>query len=191
MKKLVSVIMILCMLLTVAAAQADGLTSMRAAKTQIVVTEGYTAAVEVLPTPADASMNLVWESSDRSIATVDADGVITGVCEGNCNVIATDVTGRRISVQVRVEPVIAMTATPVAYYGTSSDARTTVVLKVVTKAAKLRGYGLKWVYLNADREVITGTYEYLRYNSYEYSTISGEDLVESSDLFRPGRKMTQ
>ena len=50
-----------------------------------------TATIGVTYTPADASdKTLTWASSDTTIATV-ADGVVTGVAVGNCNVTASKV----------------------------------------------------------------------------------------------------
>lgn len=65
--------------------------------------EQISVAAEVLP--ADASVpGLVWSSADESIATVDANGVVTGIARGNARIVAaaTDGSNVRASVSVRV-----------------------------------------------------------------------------------------
>jgi uncharacterized protein YjdB len=45
-------------------------------------------------TPADAAnQNVTWESSNEAIATVDAEGNVTGVAEGSCDVTVTTEDG--------------------------------------------------------------------------------------------------
>lgn len=38
---------------------------------------------------ADHPVSYIWESSDESVATVDENGIVTGVSEGNCTISAT------------------------------------------------------------------------------------------------------
>lgn len=44
-----------------------------------------TASVE----PSDASEPVVWSSSDKNVATVTSDGVVTPIADGDCNITAT------------------------------------------------------------------------------------------------------
>ena len=43
---------------------------------------GETEQLAVIATPADADINLIWESHDTSVATVNASGLVTGVSPG-------------------------------------------------------------------------------------------------------------
>ena len=53
-------------------------------------TEQLTATI----TPADAvNKNIVWSSSDESVATVDNTGLVTYVDRGNCTITVTAVDG--------------------------------------------------------------------------------------------------
>ena len=47
--------------------------------------------------PTNAVQNVTWSTSDSSIATVDANGVVTGVAAGNVNIIATSTADSTIS----------------------------------------------------------------------------------------------
>lgn len=52
---------------------------------------GKTLKLKAEPVPADATdaWEVVWASSDPSIATVDEEGVVTGLSEGDANITAT------------------------------------------------------------------------------------------------------
>lgn len=68
---------------------------------------GATRNLTVEFDPADTSDNIMWSSSDESIATVAA-GVVTGVAAGQVNVTATTDEGLTADVVVSVaepEPV--------------------------------------------------------------------------------------
>ena len=78
-----------------------------------------TAAIGVTYTPADASdKTLNWASSNTSIATVDANGVVTGVAVGTCNVTASKVISGST-----IERTCAVTVldNKAAHLGNSSD----------------------------------------------------------------------
>lgn len=52
-----------------------------------------TLALSVTRTPVAATTPVTWSSSDNNIATVDQNGVVTGVAEGNVVITATTATG--------------------------------------------------------------------------------------------------
>ena len=47
--------------------------------------------------PTNAVQNVTWSTSDSSIATVDSNGLVTGVAAGNVNIIATSTADSTIS----------------------------------------------------------------------------------------------
>ncbi len=55
------------------------------------VIEGYTGNLSAIFLPADTTdeRSITWSSSDETIATVSADGVVIGVAEGVCEITAT------------------------------------------------------------------------------------------------------
>ena len=62
--------------------------------TYIELTEGETAQLTVTIEPEDATdRSISWESSDEDIATVGADGTVTGISEGETVITATTVDG--------------------------------------------------------------------------------------------------
>lgn len=58
-------------------------------------------SVTILPSNA-SDKTLTWESSDKAIATVSADGTVTGVAEGIAVITATSVNGKKCSCAVSV-----------------------------------------------------------------------------------------
>ncbi len=67
---------------------------------------GQTTKLAVIVAPSDATNKGVnWSSSNEAVATVDADGVVTGVASGNATITATakDGSGVKASCTVTVE----------------------------------------------------------------------------------------
>ena len=61
-----------------------------------------TLTAEITPVGAD-NQNVTWTSSDGSVATVDANGVVTGVAEGNATItVTTEDGGFTATAEVRV-----------------------------------------------------------------------------------------
>ena len=54
-----------------------------------VVTVGESAALGTVMMPGSLDAEMTWTSSDESIATVDADGVVTGIAQGTATITAT------------------------------------------------------------------------------------------------------
>ena len=59
----------------------------------LYVEVGLTAKFTASILPAEAHQNVVWSTNDPSIATIDSEGVLTGVGIGFCKVIATPADG--------------------------------------------------------------------------------------------------
>ena len=84
----------------------------------ITVYKTGTATIGVTYTPADASdKTLTWASDDTSVATV-ADGVVTGVAVGTCNVTASKLIG---NVTVTRTCEVTVLNNKAAHLGTSAD----------------------------------------------------------------------
>ncbi len=89
-------------------------TSITVSPSKVTVIEGNTATVTATTTPSDATIQtFTWTSSDESVATVDFDGVITGVSKGTCYVYATSDDGNEIVGKVKVTVKAAVPATSV------------------------------------------------------------------------------
>ncbi len=58
---------------------------------EIAVVPNNSAKISAVVEPWGTDEGLIWESTDETVATVDANGVVTGVAEGSCYVIATSV----------------------------------------------------------------------------------------------------
>ena len=54
--------------------------------------------------PTDATINIEYASTDEEVATVNEEGIITGISEGSVTIIATDsITGKSASCNITVE----------------------------------------------------------------------------------------
>jgi uncharacterized protein (TIGR02145 family) len=63
-------------------------------KPTLTMGEGDEATLEVIFTPADATnKNITWENEDDDVATVDEDGLVTAVSEGQTTVTITSEEG--------------------------------------------------------------------------------------------------
>ena len=88
-----------------------------------------TAAATAVVEPATASQKVTWKSSDITIATVDAKGVVTGVSVGTVNISATTEVGALTNSTVCAVKVIAVT-------GVSIDPLTVSLAQGVTSQFK-------------------------------------------------------
>ena len=68
--------------------------SVSVSPTTVTLNVGATTALAATVLPADAdNKNVVWSSSNPAIATVNANGVVTAVAEGNCVITVTTLDG--------------------------------------------------------------------------------------------------
>ena len=89
--------------------------SIRLEEKSIILPRGYTWDMIAYVLPTDATMQRpVWTSSDKRVATVDSNGVITAVANGNCTVIAAaaDNRGARAIAYVQVRSFEAIITEP-------------------------------------------------------------------------------
>lgn len=76
---------------------------------------GETAKAEVKVGPDDANaIEYLWESSDETVATVDADGNVRGIAPGSCTVTVTVAEGVKDSITVTVPEDVKPEVTEIA-----------------------------------------------------------------------------
>ena len=66
---------------------------------------GSTLAIEAVVLPVSVStvdQTLIWTSSDETVATVDENGVVTGVSAGVVQITATDAKGNSDTITITV-----------------------------------------------------------------------------------------
>ena len=63
---------------------------------------GVSYQLEIISDPSGAQYTLTWESKDTSIATVDENGVVKGICAGTCEITATSDKGIQASCIVTI-----------------------------------------------------------------------------------------
>lgn len=108
MKRVLSVIMVLALAVClVAAAYAEGdvkIKSISPAEKKIALAPDVTWQAEVVFKPEDATNKaLEWKSSDEKVATVDENGVITGIKKGKCKITASTTDGSKKNAAISVE----------------------------------------------------------------------------------------
>ncbi len=82
---------------------ATDIESISFASSEQTVAQGATLTLEPTLTPADASRNIVWTSSDTSVATVDSNGVVSGIKSGSTVITATSAVDSSVSASVTVK----------------------------------------------------------------------------------------
>lgn len=90
----------------------QSVTSIKAAKSRLIIFAGKEGSVKMTVSPSDASnKTLKWSTADASVATVDQNGTVTGVRKGSTSITAqaTDGSGRKASFNVTVEPAVPIT----------------------------------------------------------------------------------
>ncbi|MBE6775511.1 MAG: hypothetical protein E7543_04900 [Ruminococcaceae bacterium] len=83
------------------------LKSFKLNKTSVSIKDGKTYTLKPTFTPSNASVkDLVWKSSDKSVATVSSKGVVKGVNPGKCTISCkSKETGKTVKVTVTVKKV--------------------------------------------------------------------------------------
>lgn len=76
--------------------------SVKVEKTSITLTQGAKYAQKLTFTPADVIKTMTWTSSDKSVATVNSEGVIQGVKIGTATITGTTTDGTKKSVSCKV-----------------------------------------------------------------------------------------
>ena len=92
-------------------------------KTELTLIEGETADLVATVTPDDAdNKNVIWSSSDESIATVDQDGKVTAVKEGVAVItVTTEDGGKTATCEVTIKKKEEPAPEPIPVVGVSLD----------------------------------------------------------------------
>ena len=96
-------------------------------KTELTVDAGRSAVLKATVLPKDTNnKNVVWASSDENVAKVNADGRVTGVTLGECEIICTDKKTGTVQASAAVhvqQPVtkVAFGEAPVVYAGETAQ----------------------------------------------------------------------
>ena len=68
----------------------------------LTVAIGMSQQLTAVPEPENAEYTLTWTSSDPTIATVDDQGLVTGIAQGECTITATSNNGIKASCKITV-----------------------------------------------------------------------------------------
>ncbi len=79
-------------------------TTVEFALPMVTLQAGNTATLKATVTPSGASETLSWISSNTGVATVDQNGVVTGVAEGTATITVTLQNGNSASCTINVRP---------------------------------------------------------------------------------------
>ena len=96
-------------------------------KTELTVDAGRSAVLKATVLPKDTNnKNVVWTSSDENVARVNADGRVTGVALGECEITCTDKKTGTVQASAAVhvqQPVtkVAFGEAPVVYAGETAQ----------------------------------------------------------------------
>ena len=96
-------------------------------KTELTVDAGKSAVLKATVLPKDTNnKNVVWSSSDENVARVNADGRVTGVALGDCEIICTDKKTGTVQASAAVhvqQPVtkVAFGEAPAVYAGETAQ----------------------------------------------------------------------
>lgn len=86
----------------------DGITSIIPEKTEVAVEKGRTSeSIKITTLPENAEFrDVVWTSLDESVATVDAEGRIRGIAEGETTIVVASRFDKNVKaeIKVKVEP---------------------------------------------------------------------------------------
>ena len=75
--------------------------SVKASAKSVAVGEKISLTAEIMPENA-TMQQVTWSSADERIATVDGDGIVTGVKKGNARIVATAADGSKVRANINV-----------------------------------------------------------------------------------------
>ena len=87
------------------------LTGLSFDQSSLTLNKGASATLTVIKTPSDATLRgeIVWTSSDKSVATINADGLVTAIDKGSANITAS-VDGCTATCKVTVNVIVPVSS---------------------------------------------------------------------------------
>ncbi len=125
---------------------------------------GNTVTLKATVTPDDASQEVEWSSSNDEIASVDSEGVVTAIAEGEVTITATATDGSGISGSIKLIVTVPVDAT-------------TITIKTPDKTALETGQTLKLIAIT-DPEDATGKISWQSDNT-EIATVDEQGNVKA------------
>lgn len=138
--------------------------SVTAKSLRAAVTQGKTVNLYATVNPSTAAnKNLVWSSDNTGIATVDANGKVTGVSKGQCKITAASAEDakKKVTFTVTVEPKIPLDATKFTksgYFGAYYEFAITFKNMTKTRTVDYILFDLKYDY-NGKTQTYTSFYD--------------------------------
>ena len=125
---------------------------------------GDALKLSVIPNPSNADASVTWTSSDTSVATVSADGLVTAVKAGTATITATSTVNPEISVTCQVT--VKAADTPTDPDGSKVTAFLNAVAAIDSDAPLYERY----------QKISTAISLYQSLNSAEKAQVSSNDL---------------
>lgn len=168
-------------------------------KTSINLDSETTLQLTATVSPATASQAVVWSSSNDKVATVDANGLVTGVTDGTTTITATSKYNAEIKATYDIS--VTRTITPIADLMTKGDALSSngtisgtytvkgvitaisgknAILSDGTNALEIYGYDNMSNFASGNYVAVTGTFQRY-YKLIETKTISSIVLAQTND----------
>lgn len=156
-------------------------------KNSINLDNNETIQLSITSTPANASRSVTWTSSNANVATVDANGVVTGVLDGVATITATSKYNSNITATYDVS--VTRTITTIADLMTKGDALT------ATKGGDITGtYTVKGVLTaisNKNAILSDGTNALEIYSYSNMSDFASGNYVEVTGTFQRYYKLIE
>jgi len=151
---------------------------------------GKTSVITVTLDPVNAKPAVTYSSSDTAVASVDENGIVTGVAAGKANIIVTSAVVSTLTQTIAVEVAEGKTV-PANNLGVTASTTTetsfTGVYALTGYSAKMYGFlaatpdGVIYVY-DRGTTLYTTTVEAGKY----YDIIGKGDFTKGTYIFRPG-----
>jgi uncharacterized protein YjdB len=142
-----------------AARVTQGVTSVSLDKTSMEVYAGFKGWLTAAVQPYNAANAVSWSSSNNSIATVAADGTVTGVALGSATITATTVDGNRAATcQVTVLAPVRVTGVTVNQTEYQVAVRTSFDLWSIVQPNNATNQNVTWTSSNPSVAAITDVY---------------------------------
>lgn len=110
-----------------------------------VLPVGSTMQIKADITPVDAfNAELEWTSSDASVATVDADGSVTGIAPGSVTITAASTDGSEVSASVDITVLVPVAAITLSENELILEVSRTATLGVVVSPAEATNQNVDW-----------------------------------------------